>query len=64
MDKNIMNNNPWWGYKHISGTYQVKRYFDKLDIIEVQESPFVDICYGPFGANSREQALKIIMDKL
>lgn len=26
--------NLWWGYKHISGTYQAKRYFDKRDIDE------------------------------
>lgn len=31
----------WWGYRHVSGTLQAKRYFDKLDIEDAQESDFV-----------------------
>lgn len=57
----------WWGYKHNSGTYQAKRYFDKLDIKEARESPFVDIVVGPFTAKDREDALeqvkKLTVDK-
>ena len=27
--------NLWWGYKHTSGTYQAKRYFEPLDIEQI-----------------------------
>jgi len=49
--------NLWRGYKHISGTYQAKRYFEPLDIKEANESPFCDIVVGPFPATDREDAL-------
>lgn len=49
--------NEWWGYKHVSGTYQAKRYFDRLDITEAQESPFCEVVVGPFLAKDREDAL-------
>lgn len=49
--------NEWWGYKHVSGTYQAKRYFDRLDITEAQESPFCEVVVGPFLAENREDAL-------
>jgi len=48
----------WWGYKHNCGSYQAKRYFDKLDITEAQESPFVETVVGPFMAKDREDALE------
>lgn len=50
----------WWGYKHVSGTLQAKRYFEPLDIIEAQESPFCAKVVGPFPANNREEALQIV----
>lgn len=50
--------NEWWGYKHVSGTYQAKRYFDRLDITEAQESPFCEVVVGPFLAKDREDALE------
>ena len=50
----------WWGYKHISGTYQVKRYFEPLDIQEAQESDFCEYVSQPFYANDREDALNQI----
>lgn len=50
--------NEWWGYKHVSGTYQAKRYFDRLDITEAQESPFCEVVVGPFLAENREDALE------
>lgn len=50
----------WWGYKHTSGTYQAKRYFDALDIAEANESPFCKIVVGPFLAADREEALEIV----
>jgi len=59
----IMEKLQWWGYKHISGTYQAKRYFDKRDIDEAYESEFCDIVVGPFLAENREEALKIIEEQ-
>lgn len=50
----------WWGYRHVSGTLQAKRYFDPLDIQEARESEFCSIVVGPFPAKDREEALKII----
>jgi hypothetical protein len=54
--------NLWWGYKHTSGTYQAKRYFDALDISEAEESPFCEEVVGPFEARDREEALKKVED--
>lgn len=55
-----MEKNLWWGYKHTSGTYQAKRYFDPLDTQEARESPFCAMVVGPFEAKDREEALKIV----
>lgn len=57
---NIINDNLWWGYKHTSGTYQAKRYLDKLDIDEAEQSPFVEQVVYPFYATNRDEALKHI----
>ena len=49
----------WWGYRHTDGGLHVKRYFnDPLDLVEAQESPFVDSVCQPFPASSREEALQ------
>lgn len=53
----------WWGYKHTSGTYQAKRYFDRLDIQEAMESPFCEMVVGPFEAENRDEALRIVEEK-
>ena len=58
MDKNL-----WWGYVHTTGTLQAKRYFEPLDIDEARESPFVQEAFGPFPADDREEALKIVATK-
>ena len=50
--------NSWWGYRHINGSYQAKRYFSKLDIEEAEESPFCTKVTQSFEAESREEALK------
>ena len=50
----------WWGYKHTSGTLQAKRYFDRRDTDEAQESPFVEQIVYPFLAANREEALEYI----
>ena len=53
----------WWGYQHISGTYQAKRYFDKQDVQEAYESPFVKNVVGPFKAKDRIDAIEIIKNE-
>lgn len=50
----------WWGYRHVEGTIQAKRYFAPIDIEEAEASPFVRVVVGPFFAKSREEALDIV----
>lgn len=52
--------NQWWGYKHISGTYQAKRYFDKRDLEEAYESGLVDQVVQPFYADNRDEAIEYV----
>lgn len=56
------NKQLWWGYKHVSGTLQAKRYFDNRDTDEAEESPFVAEVIYPFYAENRDEALKIIRE--
>ncbi len=56
--------NKWWGYLHTNGTLQAKRYFGGLDIEEATESPFVERAIGPFEANDREDAIRILRESL
>lgn len=55
-----MSKNLWWGYKHTSGTYQAKRYFDKQDTNEAEESPFCEQIVYPFEAKSRDEAIEYV----
>ena len=50
----------WWGYKHVNGAYQAKRFFEMMDIEEARESPFCEIVVGPFLASGRDDALEIV----
>ena len=50
----------WWGYRHLGGTYQVKRYTEPRDVEEASESPFVLHACGPFKAWDREEALRTV----
>jgi hypothetical protein len=54
--------NLWWGYKHTSGTYQAKRYFSSLDIVEAEDSPFCEMVVGPFEAEDRDDALRQVKE--
>lgn len=47
----------WWGYLHINKTIQVKRFFGVKDIQDAHESPFVAKIFGPFEAQSRDEAI-------
>jgi hypothetical protein len=58
-----MGKNLWWGYLHTSGTLQAKRYFSELDIEEANESPFCEIAVGPFEAEDRDEALRIVKER-
>lgn len=49
----------WWAYLHTNGNIQVKRYFDKQDIDEAWESPFVKDVYATFQADDREEAAEL-----
>ena len=48
----------WWGYLHTNGSIQAKRYFDKRDIEDANQSPFCDIVIRPFLASDREDAIR------
>jgi len=59
-----MSTNKWWGYIHINGNVQVKRYFDKKDIEEAKESPFCKEVFSPFEAENRNKAIEYIQEEL
>jgi hypothetical protein len=50
----------WWGYFHTNGHTQVKRYFDRRDLEDARESPFVKDYFGPFEAKDRNDVLCIM----
>jgi hypothetical protein len=55
----------WYGYVHVEGSIHCKRYFSELsngDIDEAIESDFVWAVHGPFKAESRSAALKILRE--
>ena len=58
MTNEINNKIIWWGYRHMNGSIQAKRYFGSLDIYEARESPFCKTVSSPFEAINREDALK------
>lgn len=53
----------WWGYIHVNGNIQVKRYFGADDLYDAEESPFVREVFGPFKSSGREEALKVLAEK-
>lgn len=56
--------NTWWGYRHVNGTYQVKRYYDRRDLEDARDSDFVDAVSEPFKAEGREDALQKVKSLL
>ena len=58
-----MSKQLWWGYKHVSGTYQAKRYFDKRDTDEAEQSPYCEQVVYPFEAESRDEAIEYIKEQ-
>lgn len=61
-----MNTLMWWGYLHANGSMQLKRWFgDVKDYTDdCQDNPFVSRVVEPFEAASREEAAKILEEKL
>ena len=51
--------NEWWGYLHMNGSIQVKRYYDADDLKFALESDFVVRVCGPFDALNRFDAIEI-----
>ena len=60
----MTDRNLWWGYKHVNGTVQAKRFFSYMIMTDAYDSDFVDTVVPPFEADSREEALKIITEKV
>lgn len=58
-----MNTLKWWGYRHTSGTVQVKRYHDAEDIKDARASDFVAEIVEPFDAAGRDEALRIVANR-
>ena len=57
----------WWGYLHTSGTIAVKRYhpqFGPDDLEDAFSSPFCAKVVGPFDAADRDEAERIIQEKV
>ncbi len=53
----------WWGYRHIDGGCQAKRYLPATgrgDLDDAKQSPFVHEVLGPFMAMDRADALELI----
>jgi len=50
--------NKWYGYLHINGSVQVKRFFSIEDIDEARESDFVQKVTWMFDATDREDAIR------
>jgi hypothetical protein len=60
----MKDRNLWWGYKHVNGTIQAKRCFSHEVMIDAYDSDFIETVVPPFEADSREEALKIITEKV
>jgi len=52
----------WHGYIHVSGTLQVKRFFNHDDIDT--SSPFVARYLRPVEADSREEAIEKLTKRM
>lgn len=55
--------NKWWGYEHINGSLQVKRFFSQEDIDEAECSPFVTRVIGIVDAADRDEAIRLLIAK-
>lgn len=53
-----MSDIKWWGYIHINGSLQLKRFFKRKDIDDAHDSPFIQEVFGPWTMDIREVALE------
>lgn len=61
---NEQQRNQWWGYRHVLGSVQAKRFFgDRASINDAYESDFVAQVVEPFDADSREEALRVVTER-
>lgn len=55
-----MSSKLWWGYRHINGGLHLKAWrtskWGYEAIREARKSPFVDDVFGPFNADTRDDA--------
>lgn len=54
----------WWAYLHTNGSIQVKRFFDRRDLQDASDSPFVRSYTQPFDAKDRDDAIRQAMEQL
>jgi hypothetical protein len=54
----------WWGYLHVNGKIQVKGYHTPEQLLDAEESTFVQRIVYPFKALNRDEAELIITKKL
>lgn len=61
-----MNERMWWGYLHANDSIQVKRWYgDHADYTkDCDGNDFVQRVVPPFAALTREEALRIITERL
>jgi hypothetical protein len=52
------NKGLWWGYEHVNGSIQAKRFSEDRDIEDAKESDFVKRVSTRFWATSRGHALE------
>lgn len=54
----------WWGYLHVNGKIQVKGYYAPEQLLDAEESTFVQKIVYPFKALNKDEAELIITKKL
>lgn len=54
----------FWGYLHVEGTVHIKSYFNRLDTLDAIRNPFCKHVIGPISAVNREEAAKLITQRL
>lgn len=53
----MYSKNLWWGYLHVNGEIQAKRFFNYEDIQDAKDSVFVKKIFEPVKCSSKEEAI-------
>ncbi len=53
----------WWGYKHVNGGLHLKPYTGMKEIRTAEDSPFIDMVFGPFEAETKDEASLLLYQK-